>query len=62
MLFSTPQPARASRIRSGRSSAVMISSGRPPPATITVPSKLQNMPSPMESKVPSLPHMHTLAV
>ena len=40
----------------------MISSGRRLPSTITVPSKLQNMPSPIESKVPSLPHMHTLAV
>ncbi|CKU70082.1 Uncharacterised protein [Mycobacterium tuberculosis] len=62
MLFSTPQPVRASRTRSGRSSAVMISSTRPPPSTSTVPSKLQNMPSPIESKLPSLPHRHTLAV
>ncbi len=29
---------------------------------MTLPSKLQTMPSPMESKVPSEPHMHTLAV
>jgi predicted amidohydrolase len=29
MLFSTPQCRRASRTRSGRTSAVMISSGRP---------------------------------
>ncbi len=40
----------------------MISSGRRLPSTITVPSKLQNMPSPIESKLPSLPHRHTLAV
>ena len=40
----------------------MISSGRLPPSAITVPSKLQNMPWPMESKLPSLPHRQTLAV
>ena len=62
MLFSTPQTLRASRTRSGRSSQVTISSARPPPCTSTLPSKLQNMPSPMESNVPSLPHMHTFAV
>ena len=41
----------------------MISSGRPlvPWATIA-PSKFTTMPSPMESKVPSEPDMHTLAV
>ena len=53
---------RASRTRSGRSSAVMISSADRRPATSTVPSKLQNMPSPIESKLPSLPHRQTLAV
>ena len=62
MLFSTPHSRRASRTRSGRNSAVTISSGTPPPSTMTVPSKLQNMPSPIELKVPSLPHMQTLAV
>ena len=40
----------------------MISSTRPPPSAITVPSKLQTMPSPIESKLPSLPHRQTLAV
>ena len=63
MLFSTDQCARASRTRSGRTSAVMISSGRPlVPWASTVPSKLTIMPSPIESKLPSLPHMQTLAV
>ncbi len=33
-----------------------------PPSAIGVPSKSTNMASPMESKVPSEPHMHTLAV
>ena len=31
-------------------------------AASTVPSKLQNMASPIESNVPSLPHRQTLAV
>ena len=63
MLFSTPQPRRASRTRSGRTSAVMISSARPVvPWAMIVPSKLTIMPSPMESNVPSEPHMQTLAV
>ena len=63
MLFSTPQWIRASRTRSGRTSAVMISSGRPlVPCAMTEPSKLTIMPSPMESKVPSEPLMQTLAV
>ena len=54
--------ARASRTRSGRNSQVIISSGRLLPSTIGVPSKLTNIPSPIESKVPSEPHIHTLAV
>ena len=63
MLFSTPQPIRASRTRSGRTSAVMISFGRPvSPCAMTVPSKFTIMPSPMESNEPSLPHMQTFAV
>ena len=63
MLFSTPQCARASRTRSGRTSAVMISSTRPVvPWARTVPSKLTIIPSPIESKMPSDPHMQTLAV
>ncbi len=63
MLFSTPQPARASRTRSGRTSAVMISSTRPDvPCAMMLPSKLTIMPSPMLSNEPSLPHMQTLAV
>ena len=40
----------------------MIPSGRAPLAVMTLPSKLQNMPSPMLSKLPSLPHRQTLAV
>src|ERR1051325_2465154 len=39
MLFSTPQPARASRPRSGRILAGMISSAGPPPSTLTVPAR-----------------------
>ena len=63
MLFSTPQLMRASRTRSGRTSAVMISSARPVvPCAMTLPSKLTIMPSPMESNDPSEPHMQTLAV
>src|ERR1700733_8395 len=59
MLFSTAQCLRASRMRSGLSSAVMISSGRPVvPSARIEPSKLTIMPSPMESKSPSEPHMH----
>ena len=62
-LFSTPQCIRASRTRSGRTSAVMISSGLAvSPWAMTSPSKLTIMPSPMLSKSPSVPHMHTLAV
>lgn len=58
-----PQCRRASRTRSGRTSAVMISSGRPEvPWAMIVPSKLTTMPSPIESKVPSEPHMQTFAV
>ena len=63
MLFSTAQCLRASRTRSGRTSAVMISSARPVvPCARIEPSKLTIMPSPIESNVPSLPHMQTLAV
>jgi len=62
MLFSTPHTRRASRTRSGRTSAQTISSGRPPPVTIGTPSKLQMLASPIESNVPSLPHMQTDAV
>ncbi len=63
MLFSTPQCRRASRTRSGRTSAVMISSTRPVvPWARTAPSKLQIIPSPIESNVPSEPHRQTLAV
>ena len=62
MLFSTPQTRRASRTRSGRTSALMISSGRPPPLAMGTPSNPTIMPSPIESKLPSLPHMHTDAV
>lgn len=41
----------------------MISLTRPDaPWAMIEPSKLQIMPSPMESKVPSEPHMQTLAV
>ena len=46
-----------------RTSQVMISSARPVvPCASTVPSKLTTMPSPIESKSPSEPHMHTLHV
>jgi hypothetical protein len=63
MLFSTLQLARASRTRSGRTSAVTISFARPDvPCARMVPSKLTIIPSPIESNVPSEPHMHTLAV
>ncbi len=63
MLFSTPQWMRASRTRSGRTSAVMISSGRPVvPCAMMLPSKLTIIASPMESNCPSDPLMHTLAV
>src|ERR1700719_1885806 len=63
MLFSTPQLIRASRTRSGRTSAVMISSTRPVvPCARMLPSKLTIMPSPIESNEPSEPHMQTLAV
>src|SRR5688572_14638458 len=59
MLFSTPQTRRASRTRSGRTSAATISSGLPPPQASGTRSKLTMLASPMESNVPSLPHMQT---
>ena len=54
--------APRSRTRSGRTSAVMISSGRPPPVASGTPSKPTIIPSPIESKVPSEPHRQTDAV
>jgi hypothetical protein len=40
----------------------MISSGRAPPVTVGTPSNPTIIPSPIESKVPSLPHRQTDAV
>ena len=61
--FSTAQCLCASRMRSGLNSAVMISRGRSVVHSARIdPSKLTSMPSPIESKSPSDPHMQTLAV
>lgn len=63
MLFSTPQPRRASSAWAGTTSLVRIRSDVPSPAARTVPSMSQIMASPWEwIPVPSAPARHTDAV